>query len=897
MTTPYSLILIDGSSYFYRAFHALPPLANSKGMPTGAMYGVVNMIRRLLKDYPTDYVGVVFDTKGKTFRDDLYPEYKAHRPPMPDELSSQFQPMVELIEALGLPIIMQSGVEADDVIGTLAHQATARGLSTLISTGDKDMAQLVNPQVHLINTMSNKLMDIEGVKGKFGIGPELIIDYLTLIGDTVDNIPGVHKVGPKTAVKWLEQFGNLDSIMENADQVTGKVGENLRESLSYLPLSKTLVTIKTDVSLPIDILELTRKAPNQEKLIELYREYEFKTWLNEILSNHSTAPAKPKQGPQYQTILTEAVFNEWLERLRTSTLMTIDTETTDLNAINAEIVGISIALKPHEAAYIPLAHDYPEAPVQLSREFVLGALKPLLEDPRHLKIGQNLKYDCSVLANYGITVRGIAYDTMLESYVLNSGANRHDMDSLSLKYLGHKTITFEEVAGKGVKQLPFNQILLEAAAEYAAEDADITCQLHEKMYPLIQQEPGTERVFREIEIPLIPVLSKIERQGVLIDQEKLFAQGKSLAIQIERLEKEAFAMAGTEFNMNSPKQLQSLLFETLGLPILQKTPTGQPSTAENVLSELAYDYPLPKVILEYRSLTKLKSTYIDALPRQINPKTGRVHTSYNQAVTATGRLSSTEPNLQNIPVRTEEGRRIREAFIAPPGFVLVAADYSQIELRIMAHISGDAGLCHAFNHGKDIHSATAAEVFGVPFDQVTSEQRRRSKAINFGLIYGMSAFGLAKQIDVSREAAQDYINLYFARYPGVKEYMDTIRQQAHQTGYVETLFGRRLYLPEINARNLQRQRAAERAAINAPMQGTAADIIKIAMINIDQWLANQPSEAKLLMQVHDELVFEVPEHQVNQLIPEINRLMSHAVELKVPVIVDIGYGKNWEQAH
>jgi len=897
MTVKYPFVLIDGSSYFYRAFHALPPLSNSKGVPTGAVYGVVNMIRRLLKDYQPEYVGVIFDAKGKTFRDDLYPEYKANRAAMPDELSCQFQPMVEIIEALGLPILVIDGVEADDVIGTLAHEAEKKGIATLISTGDKDMAQLVNDHIHLINTMSNKLMDEAGVSEKFGVPPSKIIDYLTLIGDTVDNVPGVSKVGPKTAVKWIDQYGSLDHIIENADTITGKVGENLRESLSYLPLSRELVTIKCDVPLHLKVQELMMKAPDKQRLIELYREYEFKTWLNEILSDTTHVDTKPSETKHYDTILTQKKFDEWLDRLRSSKVFAFDTETTDLNYMNAQIVGVSFAIKANEAAYVPLAHDYEGAPTQLNREAVLAALKPILEDPKHAKIGQNLKYDCSVLANHGIEMQGIVYDTMLESYVLNSGANRHDMDTLSLKYLGHKTISFEEVAGKGVKQLTFNQIPIEQAGPYAAEDADITLQLHEKLFPLVEAEPGTATVFRDIEMPLVPILSKIERQGVLIDHEKLAAQSITLAKQIDILEQQAYKIAGETFNMNSPKQLQALLYEKLGLPILQKTPTGQPSTAENVLTDLSYDYPLPKVILEYRSLSKLKSTYVDALPRQVNERTGRVHTSYNQAVAATGRLSSTDPNLQNIPVRTEEGRRIREAFISPPGTVLVAADYSQIELRIMAHISGDAGLCHAFNHGKDIHSATAAEVFGVPFDQVTPEQRRRSKAINFGLIYGMSSFGLAKQIDVDRHAAQEYIDLYFARYPGVKAYMDNIRKLAHDQGYVETLYGRRLYLPEINARNLQRQRAAERAAINAPMQGTAADIIKLAMIHIDRWLTKHKSDIRMIMQVHDELVFEVPEGQVQAFIPELNGLMCHAVDLKVPIVVDIGTGKNWEQAH
>lgn len=895
MTEPkFPFVLIDGSSYFYRAFHALPPLSNSKGNPTGAVYGVLNMIRRLIKDYQPEHIAVVFDAKGKTFRDAMYPEYKANRPPMPDELRCQFQPMIDVLEAMGLPLLVVDGVEADDVIGTLATQAAQQQIPTLISTGDKDMAQLVDDHVTLINTMSNTVMDHDGVVKKFSVGPELIIDYLTLIGDKVDNVPGVEKCGPKTAVKWLQAYDSLDGVMQHADEVKGKVGENLRTALSHLPLSRDLVTIKTDVELNVMPRDLTPTAPDNTRLIELYRELEFKSWLKELLGSEEPEPTIEKT---YDTILKQKDFDTWLKRLQKAKYFAFDTETTDLNYMNAEVVGVSFSVTAGEAAYVPLTHDYEDAPAQLNREAILEALKPLLEDPQTIKVGQNLKYDCSVLANHGIHMQGMTFDTMLESYVLNSGGGRHDMDTLALKYLGEKTIRYEDIAGKGAKQVTFNKVDIAEAAPYAAEDADITLQLHEKLWPQVAELKGVKTVFESIEMPLVPILSKIERDGVLINADLLAKQGKMIGKRIETLEKKAYQLAEDEFNLGSPKQLQAILFEKLGLPILQKTPKGQPSTAESVLSELAYDYPLPKVILEYRSLSKLKSTYIDALPRQINEKTGRVHTSYNQAVTATGRLSSTEPNLQNIPVRTEEGRRIREAFIAPKGYKLVAADYSQIELRIMAHISADKGLVHAFSNGWDIHRATAAEVFGVDFADVTSEQRRKSKAINFGLIYGMSAFGLARQLDVSREAAQEYMDLYFSRYPGVKDYMENIRLQAHENGYVETLYGRRLYLPEINARNLQRQRAAERAAINAPMQGTAADIIKKAMINIDDWLNTSNIDAKMIMQVHDELVFEVAESDLDAATQAINKHMCHATELSVPIIVDIGIGDNWEQAH
>ncbi len=885
------LILIDGSSYFYRAFHALPPLSNSKGQPTGAVYGVVNMIRKLIKDYQPTHMAVVFDPKGKTFRNELYPEYKANREAMPDELRSQFAPLKAVIEAMGLPVVIVDGVEADDVIGTLARQATEHGMQTLISTGDKDMAQLVDDHVALINTMSNTYLDAAGVETKYGVKPNQIIDYLTLMGDKSDNVPGVAKVGPKTAVKWLAQYHDLDSVLTHADQIKGKVGENLKTAMAHLPLSKQLVTIKLDVELKLTPDDLKPQAPATDKLVELYTDLEFRGWLSEVLG-------ETKQVEQnYETVLTQQQFDKWIKRLEAAELIAFDTETTNIDEQRAELVGVSFSVKPGEAAYVPLAHDYMGAPDQLSLDDVLTQLKPLLTDPNKAKVGQNLKYDITVLSHYGIEMQGIAYDTMLESYVLNSSAARHDMDSLALKYLGASTISFTDVAGKGAKQLTFNQIDIEKAGPYAAEDADITLQLHQTLWPKVKEHKGILSTFTDIEMPLVKVLSKVERNGVLIDEALLNEQSQRLAKQVNALEQKAHQLAGEVFNLSSPKQLQALLFEKMGLPILQKTPSGQPSTAEAVLQDLSLDYPLPKVILEYRSLSKLKSTYTDALPQQINPKTGRVHTSYNQAVTATGRLSSTNPNLQNIPVRTEEGRLIRQAFIAPKGYKIVAADYSQIELRIMAHLTSDPGLMKAFSSGCDIHSATAAEVFGVDIDKVTPEQRRRSKAINFGLIYGMSAFGLAKQLGVERQEAQAYIDIYFDRYPKVKEYMESTRESAHAKGYVETLYGRRLVLPEINASNHQRQRAAERAAINAPMQGTAADIIKIAMINIDNWLQQGEVDARMTMQVHDELVFEVANDHVDTLVKKITQEMDNAVELNVPLEVHVGIGDNWDQAH
>lgn len=892
------LILIDGSSYFFRAFHALPPLTNSKGQPTGAIYGVANMIKKLIKDYQPEELAVVFDAKGKTFRDEWYPEYKAHRPPMPQELSSQFQPLIQLLQAMGLPLLIVDGVEADDVIGTLARQATELGLPVVISTGDKDMAQLVNQHVSLINTMSNYSMDINGVKEKFGVTPEQIIDYLTLIGDSVDNVPGVTKCGPKTAVKWLEQYQTLDNLVQNADAITGKIGEYLRAFIPQLALSKKLVTIKTDLDLPLSLSELKPKPVDKEQLIELTRDLEFKTWLKELLGQEENQATSSDDSStcykSYELITTNQQLDHWLTKLEQCTVFAIDTETTSLDVMLAKIVGISIAIEEGKGIYIPLAHT--DGSPQLVREEVLTALKPILENPDIKKIGQNIKYDYGVFKNHGISLQGIAYDTMLESYVLNSGAGRHDMDTLALKYLGFKTISFEEIAGKGAKQLRFDDIPVDKAGVYAAEDADITLQLHQKLYPLMDE--SLRNVFHSIEMPLITVLADMERRGVLIDPVTLRQHGARLKERISALELEALHLAGRPFNLNSPKQLQEILFDEQKLPVIAKTPTGQPSTAESVLQELAFDYRLAAVILEYRGLSKLVSTYIDALPKKINPDTHRVHTSYNQAVAATGRLSSSEPNLQNIPIRSEEGRLIRTAFIAPPGCVILAADYSQIELRIMAHLSQDENLLKAFANGWDVHAATASEIFQTPLDEVTSEQRRKAKAVNFGLIYGMSAFGLAKQIGVERHDAQHYIDTYFQRYPKVLEYMDRTRKQAHELGYVETLFGRRLYLPEINARNMMRQKAAERTAINAPMQGTAADIIKKTMLAVAHWQNSQPNPpAKMIMQVHDELVFEVQVEEVDSCTRIIHNLMENTVQLSVPLLVSIGTGANWDDAH
>jgi DNA polymerase-1 len=890
------VILVDGSSYLFRAFHALPPLTNSKGQPTGAVYGVINMLRKLREEYQPEYMAVVFDAKGKTFRHDIYKEYKAHRPPMPDDLKVQIEPLHRLVKALGFPLISVEGVEADDVIGTLAANATSQKKEMLISTGDKDLAQLVTPHVTLINTMNNEVLDEAGVESKFEVPPERIIDYLTLVGDTSDNIPGVPKVGPKTAVKWLRQYDSLDKLLEHADEVPGKIGDNLRNSIDDLPMSRDLVTIRCDLDLGLDLDDLKMQQPDNDTLHDMYVDLEFRTWL-EDMSGGGSAPAKKQSDSDYQTVLGKKDFDAWLKKLKTADAFAFDTETTSLDYMAARVVGVSFAVKAGEAAYVPFGHDYPGAPGQLSEKDVLGALKPLLEDAKKAKIGQNLKYDAHVLANHGIHMQGIAEDTMLESYVLDS-TQRHDMDSMALRLLGHETIHFVDIAGKGAKQLTFNEIDLEQAGPYAAEDADITLQIHHKLCAQLKAEKKLMAVYRDIELPLLPVLLNIERTGVKVDVAMLQKQSKQLAKSIVGIEQQAFDVAGETFNLASPKQLQTILFDKLGLEPKRKTPKGQPSTAEDVLQEFADEgEELPALILKHRSMSKLKSTYTDKLPQQVNAETGRVHTSYNQTVAATGRLSSTDPNLQNIPIRSEEGRRIRQAFIAEKGYCLLAADYSQIELRIMAHLSQDESLLKAFSEGMDIHKATAAEVFGVTVDEVDSGQRRAAKAINFGLIYGMSAFGLAKQLGIGRYEAQEYVDLYFARYPGVKAYMDSTREKAHERGYVETVYGRRLYLPEINSRNGQRRQYAERTAINAPMQGTAADIIKRAMINVDRALTTKKLDARVVMQVHDELVVEVAEKQADKLAKLLHSSMESAAELSVPLIVEVGKGSNWDEAH
>lgn len=896
-------ILVDGSSYLFRAYHAMPKLTNSDGEATGAIYGVINMIRRLLKDYQPEHIAVVFDAKGKTFRDDLYAEYKANRPPMPDDLAEQIEPIHRIIQAMGLPLLCVPGVEADDVIGTLARQAEAQGIETIVSTGDKDMAQLVDKHVTLINTMSGSVSDVAGVQAKFGVTPEQIIDYLALIGDTVDNVPGVPKVGPKTAVKWLQEYGSLDAIMENADQFKGKVGEYLRDSLEQLPLSRDLVTIKCDVDLDVTPDTLNRGEPDNAALRDFYQRYEFKSWLSDLLGEQAEAgddngQANADHKSAYETILDQHAFEGWLKRLRAAELFAFDLETTSLNYMEAEIVGCSFAIEPGEAAYLPVAHNYSGAPQQLDRDKVLEQLKPLLEDPKYPKLGQHIKYDMNVLGRYDIELEGVAFDSMLESYVLESTASRHDMDTLALKYLGHKTIHYEDVAGKGAKQVTFDQVAIEPASEYAAEDADVTLRLHRTLWPKLEAIPSLAKVFKEIEMPLMPVLSRMERRGVKLDVAMLNKQSKQLAKRLKELEQAAHESAGEAFNLGSPKQLQAILFEKQGLPVVSKTAKGQPSTAESVLQELAEQgYELPQRVLEWRGLSKLKSTYTDKLPEMIHPDSGRVHTSYQQAVAATGRLSSTEPNLQNIPVRSEEGRRIRKAFVPESGYRMLAADYSQIELRIMAHLSGDKGLLDAFKNGEDIHRATAAEVFGVELDRVSSEQRRSAKAINFGLIYGMSAFGLGRQLGIDRGQAQEYVNLYFARYPGVKQYMDDIREKAREQGYVETVYGRRLYLPEINTSNHTRRQYAERTAINAPMQGTAADIIKRAMITLDTVIEKEQLPIWMIMQVHDELVFEIRDDAVDEATTVIRNNMVKAAELSVPLEVDVGIGDNWDEAH
>jgi len=898
------LILVDGSSYLYRAYHALPPLTNSAGEPTGAAYGVVNMLKRLLADYGPERMAVVFDAKGPTFRSEIYAEYKAHRPPMPDELASQIEPLKRTVEALGLPLLSVEGVEADDVIGTLACRERGDGGDVLISTGDKDLAQLVDERVTLVNTMNQETLDPEGVEGKFGIPPNRIIDYLALVGDTSDNIPGVPKCGPKTAVKWLSQYGSLDGVIEHADEIGGKIGENLRAALDDVRRARDLVTIRCDLDLGLGPDDLTRREPDTEALRELYGRMEFRAWLEQLGGAGDEASAEPIEDtdasaePVYETVLDEATLDAWIARLEAAELFAFDTETTSLEAMNAELVGLSFAVEAGHAAYVPVAHRYTGAPEQLGREYVLERLRPLLEDEDHAKVGQNLKYDMNVLANHGVALRGIRHDTMLESYDYDATATRHDMDSLAKKYLGMEPTPFKAIAGTGKKQLTFDQVGLDEATPYAAEDADITLRLHETLWPRLSPLEGPRYVYEQIDIPLVPVLARMERTGVVIDTHVLDEQSRALADQLREIETQAHEAAGGPFNLNSPKQLQEILFERLQIPPARKTPGGQPSTAEDVLETLAGDgHELPRLILDYRGMAKLKSTYTDALPARVNPRTGRIHTSYHQAVASTGRLSSTEPNLQNIPIRTEQGRRIREAFTVPEGYRLLAADYSQIELRIMAHLSGDAGLLAAFADGRDVHRATAAEVFGHTPEHVTDEQRRAAKAINFGLIYGMSAWGLARQLGIPRNDAQAYVDRYFDRYPGVRAYMDATRELAREQGYVETVFGRRLYVPEINARNGQRRQYAERTAINAPMQGTAADIIKRAMIDVDAWLQSSGVDARLTMQVHDELILEVPEGETDAFAAAVADRMSVAAELAVPLEVETGIGRNWAEAH
>ncbi|WP_052880267.1 DNA polymerase I [Vibrio coralliirubri] len=924
------LILIDGSSYLYRAFHAYPGTMSNGDIPTNAVYGVVNMLRSMMRQFASDRIAVIFDAKGKTFRDDMYPEYKANRPPMPDDLRCQIEPLHNVIRAMGLPLISIPGVEADDVIGTLASQASAMGMPVLISTGDKDMAQLVDDNVTLINTMTNVVMDREGVIEKFGIPPELIIDYLALMGDKVDNIPGVPGVGDKTATALLQGIGSIEKLYQNLDDIAAlgfrgskTMAKKLIDNKDNAEMSYELATIKLDVELEETPESLVKAQPNTDELIKLYGQLVFKSWLNELLEGGSgVVEADEKSGAvrsntasttstvemntsavtidrsNYETILDEASFNVWLEKLKAAEVFAFDTETDSLDYMVANLVGLSFATEEGIAAYVPVAHDYLDAPQQLDRDWVLEQLKPILEDDARAKVGQNLKYDMSVLARYGIEMKGIKHDTMLASYVFNSVGGKHDMDSLALRFLQHSCISFEQIAGKGKKQLTFNQIELGEASPYAAEDADVTLRLHNRLMENIEQDEKLKAIYEEIEVPLIPVMSRIERTGVFIDDMLLGAQSQEIAVRLDELEQKAYEIAEQEFNMNSPKQLQAILFEKMGLPVIKKTPSGAPSTNEEVLQELALDYPLPKLIIEYRGLAKLKSTYTDKLPKMINAETGRVHTSYHQAVTATGRLSSTDPNLQNIPIRNEEGRRIRQAFVAQHGWKILAVDYSQIELRIMAHLSGDKALLEAFQQGKDIHAATAAEIIGVDIESVTTEQRRRAKAVNFGLIYGMSAFGLAKQLGIPRGEAQHYMDTYFERYPGVMQYMEDTRSAASEQGFVETIYGRRLHLPEIQSRNGMRRKAAERAAINAPMQGTAADIIKKAMLLVDEWIqAEGDGRVKLLMQVHDELVFEVEESSLAEIESKVQELMESAAELEVPLVAEAGHGDNWDQAH
>ncbi len=893
------LVLIDGSSYLYRAFHALPPLSNSQGEPTGALHGVLTMILKLVRDEQPAHVAVVFDAPGKTFRDDLYAEYKANRPPMPDELRSQVQPILDAVEAMGLPLLRVEGVEADDVIGTLCAEAEKQDLQVLVSTGDKDLAQLVSDKTTLINTMNDTRMDRDAVKDKFDVYPEQIVDYLALVGDSSDNIPGVPKVGPKTAAKWLNEYDTADGIVENGDAIKGKIGESLRDNVESLRLSKELATIKKDVELDVHIDDLTASEGDTDALRSLYSHYELRSLLRQLDEADGAAPEPvvEEEKTEYETVLDAKAFDGWLKKIDKAPLVAFDTETDSLDYMSANLVGFSLAVGEGDACYVPVAHDYPGAPDQLSRDEVLAKLKPWLENDAKKKVGHHLKYDAHILARYDIGLRGMAFDSMLESYVLNSVATRHDMDSVARQYLGKETIHYEDVAGKGAKQLTFNQVDLETAAPYAAEDADITLQLHDALWQQLGDVPSLRQVYEQIEQPLVPVLLGMEECGVLVDRKLLAKQSTELGKKMASLEAKAHELAGGPFNLGSPKQLQEILFERQGLPVIRKTPKGQPSTAEDVLVELAGDYELPAVIIEYRGVSKLTSTSTDKLPLMINERTGRIHTSYHQAVAATGRLSSSDPNLQNIPIRTEEGRRIRQAFVAPDDHVLLAADYSQIELRIMAHLSADEGLLRAFEKEQDVHRATAAEVFETALDDVTDDQRRSAKAINFGLMYGMSAFGLAKQLGIARGEAQEYVDLYFDRYPGVKQYMDDIRSRASEKGFVETVFGRRLYLPEINARNAQRRQYAERSAINAPMQGTAADIIKRAMITVDDWLQSDAPGARMIMQVHDELVFEVEADKVDAISARVSEIMNAAADLKVPLKVDVGVGSNWDEAH
>ncbi len=906
-----TLLLVDGSSYLYRAFHAIRDLRSSRGEPTNAIYGVLNMLRRLHKDVPAEYSACVFDAKGKTFRDDLYPEYKANRPPMPDELASQIAPLKEAIIAMGWPLLEVEGVEADDVIGTLAREAEQAGMRVVISTGDKDITQLVTPQVTLVNTMSNETLDVDGVAQKFGVPPERMVDYLTLIGDSVDNVPGVPKVGPKTAVKWLTQFGTLDEIIRHAPDIGGAVGQNLRDSLDWLPQARALLTIKCDVGLPVRLQDLAPQPQDKAALAALFDRFEFRSWRRELDGAEAAAgeaepsaaaaatpqpAAVPRHPRHYDTVLTKPALDKWLQRIEAAELTAVDTETTSLDPMAAELVGISLAVEPGQAAYIPVGHVYAGAPEQLSRGDVLAALKPWLENPRRAKLGQHFKYDMHVFANCGVQVAGLAHDTLLESYVLESH-QRHDMDSMAQRILSIKTITYDEITGTGAKRIGFEQVAVERAAEYAAEDADITLQLHRALHPRLAADGKLNHIYAGIELPAMQVLYTMERNGVLLDEKLLGELSAEFGGKMLEIEKRAHEQAGQPFNLSSPKQIQEVLFDKQGLKPVKKTPGGAPSTDEESLEELALDHPLPKLILEYRGLAKLKSTYTDKLPGMINRRTGRVHTSYGQATAVTGRLASSDPNLQNIPIRTAEGRRIREAFIAPPGSQIVSADYSQIELRIMAHISKDESLLKAFAAGEDIHRATAAEIFGVELAAVDSEQRRYAKVINFGLIYGMSAFGLARQLGIERAAAQQYMDRYFQRYPGVAEYMRVTREQAREQGYVETVFGRRLWLPEIRASNAARRQGAERAAINAPMQGTAADLIKLAMIAVQRWLDGEKLESRLIMQVHDELVLEVPDAELERIRSGLVRLMGGVAELAVPLLVEVGAGPNWDRAH